>query len=61
MMKRSSSAAKGAFEALRKKTSTLSRLYFSAFLSVAQAVITVQSEPRIIKDGPSELSRDEKR
>ena len=34
---------------LRKK-STLSTLYCSAFLSVAQAVITVQSEPRIIKE-----------
>jgi len=38
-------------ETLKKKTtSTLSALYCSAFLSVAQAVITVQSEPRIIKE-----------
>ena len=44
----------------RQKTSTLSRLYFSAFLSVAQAVITVQSEPRIIKDRLSELSKGSK-
>lgn len=33
-----------------KKKSTLTTLYLSAFLSVAQAVITIQSEPRIIKE-----------